>query len=504
MKNHRCWTERGPWRPRLGLLCCLIVAAATASPPAGALIEKSENTPARIEQITSGLLETTRLQAAHRLEKLKVRSVPSLRSLLEEVSQTKIYLADQNATPPSHARGFEVSPDGRFVYVQTQTEPGASTLFYPPALLLSEEELVRLHIHEALHRALPPSLRQDEPLAEELTRVITGADATHESVLAKTNALVKKKMALSPANPSPEAPGTPAAATEAARIPAVTSGPTAAALNPTASSPPGSASVFRLPQSPARPGGETARLLYDYQLFENPARIEPVFARSLHRLESFFPTLTGNERLEMGLGFSYLETPERSTLGPLRMTLGYRLGTRNFSSLHLWATGTSYALAPKELRMRALARDTASLGLTLRGDSGRIYWENSLALTLPGQNEFQNESLSYRRRQGWLLDAQWAVGGSQRTFFLGARGDLLFSSGAEVEGPDGRTLHRVQSFHLVKLGPELGLNFRNFTWRLHAQRVIGGTSGFNLDDIADILGQGAGQGYVGSALAVRF
>jgi len=72
---------------------------------------------------------------------------------------------------------FHVNLMGK-VYARTFPEPHAATRFFPAAAKLDSEQLQALHIHEALHRALPDSVREDEAVVSEITLAPSATAAT--------------------------------------------------------------------------------------------------------------------------------------------------------------------------------------------------------------------------------------------------------------------------------------------------------------------------------------
>lgn len=151
------------------------------------------------EKVTSGILSNTRQSAVARLEKLDVRRVAHLESLIDDVTKSEIQLEEKNDTntkPFNH--GLEVSADDHYVYAQTAPSASSATRFFPAALQLPEDQLVRLHIHEALHRTLPESIRSNESAVEEITLAICDPKANFESVQGKTIAAIAKYQPLPP------------------------------------------------------------------------------------------------------------------------------------------------------------------------------------------------------------------------------------------------------------------------------------------------------------------
>lgn len=431
------------------------------------------------EKVTSGILETTREKAAKTLKDMGVRQIPHLGNLIDEVERTEIYLVHQNIdmtkqSPKDFDKGQEISPDGKYVYARTFARPYAATRFFPAALMLSEQQLVNLHIHEALHRALPESVREDESVVSEITLALTDPNASFDSAKSITVAAVEKaeeKLA------EKRQAGAAAISTSAFEPPV-----TDRLKNP---------SFFRY-----------SFLVYDKQTRDEDAST-PVLG--MQRLDSFLhPFGRGPNAFGMGLSFSFVKLPDRSYLGPLQISGRYLLATWRSFDVEMYGEHSMYTLSSEELKNLPQARDVTTFGISMRREGEHFYSENFVSYSLPSESEFTVSNTQYKQKFGGLTNASISFGGKYKGFTAGVKGDLLLSQGFEVEAASGTFTQPAERLRIVKFGPELGYNYEALNWKLFAYQIIDGTPGAKLDDVADLMGHGAGQGYAGTSLAIQF
>ncbi len=139
--------------------------------------------------ITKGKIVDARDEAIKVVKRLNTSGVAHLGNLLPELEHSKLYMVDKNiSTERLEELGAFHSGAQKLVYARTIARPYAVTRFFPAALELDQNQLIALHIHEALHRALPESFREDEKVTSEITLAIVTPLATHDQVAA----IVKK------------------------------------------------------------------------------------------------------------------------------------------------------------------------------------------------------------------------------------------------------------------------------------------------------------------------
>ncbi|RYZ73689.1 MAG: hypothetical protein EOP05_09850 [Proteobacteria bacterium] len=142
--------------------------------------------------IKSGPIWDSRKKAVELLERLNVTGVVGLGILIPELKASEMLMVESDARPTVERAGsIEISEDSRQVYARTFAEPYAATRFFPAAAKLSTEQLVALHIHEALHRALPAEIREDENKVAHITLALTSPGASFDRVSSVANLYLK-------------------------------------------------------------------------------------------------------------------------------------------------------------------------------------------------------------------------------------------------------------------------------------------------------------------------
>jgi hypothetical protein len=438
------------------------------------------------EKVTGGILENTREKAAKHLKDMGARQIPYLGTLIDEVERTELYLVHQNINAPKDFdKGLEISPDGKYVYARTFARPYAATRFFPAALMLSEQQLINLHIHEALHRSLPEAVREDESVVSKITLALTDPNASFDSAKSITVATVET--------------ATEKLQASKATAPAALDGPRVG----------GQAIYANYPIEPE----PTERLKrpsffrYAYQAYDLENRNEedstPILG--MHRLDSFLhPFGRGPNAVGMGLSFSFVKLADRSYLGPLQISGRYLLATWRQFDVEIFGEYGMYTLSAEELKNLPQARDTTTFGISMRREGEYFYSENFVSYTLPSESEFEVSNTKYNQKFGGLTNASISLGGKYKAMSLGVKGDLLLSQGYEVAATNGTFKQPADRLRMVKFGPEFALNYDAISWKVFAHQIIDGTPGAKLDDVADLMGHGAGQGYAGSSLTVQF
>lgn len=136
------------------------------------------------KKVESGILIETRADAMARIAKLNAQNVPGLGRLLVEIEKSEIFYVAHDVKPTAESGSDGIERNAQVVFARTFPEPVAPTRFFAGALTLDREQLVALHIHEALHRALPSDLRENESTVSQLTLALSAPDSTHDRVQA--------------------------------------------------------------------------------------------------------------------------------------------------------------------------------------------------------------------------------------------------------------------------------------------------------------------------------
>lgn len=423
----------------------------------------------KLEKVTSGILQTTRIKAIKKLEALNVRSVSKLGNLVDEVKKTDIYLVKDNKVQAhKFDRGFESSKDGKKVYARTFAKPHAATRFFPDSMLLSENQLVALHIHEALHRTLPESVRENEAIVTEITLAISGPDASRDLISQKMASLV------SPAQQYLSSPQRAAMSTRLIEKP-----------------------FTKRIQNPSE-------FTYGFNYFQGTDESDFKEVRSMHVLKSYMHPFGGaNEAIGLGIALSYLNLDDKSYLGPVKLSGRMNLATWRKFDVEAFAEHSMYTLSDEELKDLPLARDVTTLGIAMSREAKNFYVRNYVSISPESDTDEQVGAIKYVHTYGDVWNINIAAGVKYKNFLLGGKGDLLLAKAYTLSGNDGFNFDSGR-YRIVKVGPEVKYQSDNMTLSIFAQRIIDSTPGVNLDYLGDVFGHGAGQGYVGSSFSVTF
>lgn len=442
------------------------------------------------DRVTSGILIETRNKALARLKSLGTGSVEHLGTLIPELEKSEILLVNRNITPKlKEDSGLEGSPDGKFVYARTFAEPHAATRFFPAALMLNEEQLISLHVHEALHRSLPAHVRENEEIVTRITLAITAADASVDRVKQTVASAVGVRGGI---------------VTASANSGALTTGngPVTIIVNGPVDGPVRLQSRSEVPEAP--PIERPSSVTYGFRSFMIPDRNDSMYpVTSLHSLQSFlYPFGTGSRAFGLGLEFTYLQTPEQAYLGPLEISARLRLASIRGFDISAFGRHSLYTTAAGELKNSPLGRDVTTVGVSMRKDTSTYYVENSLAISGQGEAKETIGRIDYTHEYGTVTAAAIRAGGKVGLVQLGGFAEILLSDGYRLRG--GAFNPPAERFRIIGIGPEAALEIDALRFALTARWMIDSTEGVNLDYLGDILGHGVGQGFVGSSLSLRF
>lgn len=423
--------------------------------------------------VTSGILLDTRNEAVALLKKLNVASVEGLGHLIPELERSEMLLLDRNidlsktdATPEAREHALEearaigaVNDKRELVYARTFAEPHAATRFFPAALKLERRQLVALHIHEALHRALPETIRENEKSVSRITLAITSSDTSFDRV----SEVVSKEI------------------------------------------PRGSLRA----DGKAYTGGDRASIVeYGYQSYFRPdtsKSLSPV--SSLHSLKSFTYPFGADARIGLGLELTFVILPERSYLGPVGFSGRYRLGTWQSSDVDLFASLHLNTLSDGEIKNTPMGRDTGTVGVAIRRDEKSFRVDNNLYFTPGSEIKRSDTGTELTHKYGAVLGARISavakIPSTPKTGYeLGGTGEILLANSHEVQG--GTTSTSSGRLRVVSVGPELSYLTGDLKLTLSGRFVIDSTKGASLDEIGDLMGHGVGQGSWGAAVTWQF
>ncbi|MBN8538861.1 MAG: hypothetical protein J0L82_00625 [Deltaproteobacteria bacterium] len=446
-------------------------------------------------EIRSGVLVETRLEAVKKLKALQVSAVEGLGLLIPEVEKAEMYLVGQNidlskteATAEQKSDALEVAQSigavgnqNQLVYARTFAEPHAATRFFPASLLLDRNQLIALHIHEALHRALPAGIRENEKSVSRITLAIAAKDSTFDRV----KSVVAKEM---------KAHGNSVSATGSSKGEGTTTEEQISVL-----------------RSLNRARHNTVE--YSYRSFFMPESTQsaaPISA--LHSLKSFMYPF-GSSRNDQagafgfGLEFTYVGLTERWYLGPVGLSTRLRIAEWNDFEVQLFSALHLNTLSAGEIKDIPVGRDTGTFGVAVRREDELVRIENQIYF-VPGSEAQQTVGgASYTHRYGSSLAVRFSALGKfpstpKKSFELGGMAEVLLSGPYEVTGAG--TTSKTDRIRVVSVGPEFGYRVGDFRFSLNGRFVVDSTRDVSLDQLGDLLGQGVGQGSVGAAAAWNF
>lgn len=424
----------------------------------------------KTQKVNSGILISTRDQAIDLLNKLNVRGITHLGNLIDEVQKADIYLVqDPIKNPKKFDQGMEVSEDGQNVYARTFASPYSPVRFFPPALLLSQEQLVRLHIHEGLHRSLPKSVNENESIVSEITLLLTAPNANRDQISNRISQIIPEpndQVTLNNIN----------------------------ILNTVVESP--YTENIRTP----------SKFTYEYISYfsqEKDQYLLPLL--SMNRIRNYMHPFGGkNEAIGVGLGFSYLSLMNDAYMGPLELSGRMKVATWKKFDFELWGELALYTLSDEELKTLPQVRDTFTTGLSMRKDEDFFYTENFISITAESKKINRITSTEYTYKYAPIIDARVSAGARYERFFFGGVADFILTESVSVIDDEQNQITRPERVRIVKAGAEIGYRYKQLSARIYGQKVLNSTKGYNLTDLSSLVAHGSGQGFAGTELSYHF
>ncbi len=416
------------------------------------------------EPITKGIIFETREKAIANLKALNIHGIAGLGLLIPELEHNQLLMTKSDVNPMSSEGYWESSDDRKTVYARTFAEPHAPTRFFPAALKLNRDQLIALHTHEALHRALPADIRENEEKVAILTMAITSPSATFDRV---------NQIAMS-VTQLPEG-----------RVTAATT--TATSVQTSVELPPAHKSQVKLEHTSASeyfreaPVSNIEKVSFAFSpvdtiaLWKKP--VEP-------RITTEGILLYDSEEAGYHIGPLTLNAKAPAMISP-----GFSIGPMVQFSLKSIEHDSKYY---------QMERDVYTVGGIVETESLRSYQRTALTYTLPGtyQPQIYYDSQGHVYNQDKLpVGAVWSMiyhgGAKVRRFTLGGIAELHHSTG----------LAYSDAFTVIRGGPELKFSYRRLT--VGASGIIMLNRGYStLTDLGDLAGHGTGKHSANLSLAV--
>lgn len=447
----------------------------------------------RLTNITSGPIWEARQGAVEAVRRLNVAGVPGLGQLIPEINKTDLLMASEDVHPTVEPSGsLEVSHDRRHVYARTFPEPNADTRFFPAAQGLSTDQLVALHIHEALHRALPRDVRENENVVMHITMAITSPGASFDRVRQVASLYV----------PS-----------EAGTSKTVVSSPTSvltkriSVARSEAVMPPRSHSEFGVQfdqytggKEVLMPGLEFKTSLGGFRPL-GPVAVEPVFHARVKVLEG--------QRSNSVIGPTSFELAGRMMVGGSEEMGPFAVVKEDGA---VWAPFIRFSAKSLEGSSRPVPsdRDVLSIGVYYQVEDPRFYLDSSIFYSLPSNTNVTSGLGQLSTEFGPILSLSARWGAKVGRWQLGAASDLHASEGktwteddpyANWDGTGQRS--RIGPTRILTGGPEATYKYRNIKLKFYGKWMLNSPQS-NLDDLGDIVDRGSGRGGVGTMASFDF
>lgn len=428
------------------------------------------------KKLNEGPIVEARKEAIELLSRLNTAGIANLGTLVPEVATADLYMTqkDSHASLSADQGAFHSDMRG-LVFARTFAQPHAATRFFPIAERLDRAQLVSLHIHEALHRALPASVRENEATVSSITLAITSPQANHDEISLTIAQLV------------PE---------EAKILNATGAGSTSGSANTMV------ADKYPIPEH-ARVN-QPSVFGYTYTQFNtDPAHPQSYPINRMHTLQSYLYPF-GSDRVPLGVGIeaSMLNSDQGSQMGPLGLSARLRLWSGRGFDVAAFAQTSLNMLSADELKNSAFGRDLGTVGLSMRKDLKILFVENFLSYSFAGTSLRQIGAVSYRYNYGGVVGASSHVGVGISKLKLGGYAEVLLANDYGIAG--GAFSQDFGRFRIVSGGPEVAWVDKDFSIGVKGKFLLDSTKDANFDFLGDLMGQGVAQGSLAGNLSVYF
>jgi len=445
-----------------------------------------------LKMLKEGPIVETRAIAVARIKALNVAGIPGLGLLIPELERTDLMMAQEDAHPTGEAEGtMEIAPDRGVVYARTFAEPYAVTRFFPAAKKLSTEQLIALHVHEALHRSLPPNIRENEDIVMHLTMALTSPGSSFDRVRQVARLYVKTDAA-------------PTAATDfdGRREISITS---------------------QMPlQRRELPRRSRSKIGYQYESFSSDYST-PEGISNWHGLE-FLGSLGGYHHVGSLAIEPVFRARAKSTtgytenllhFGPSAFDLMGRIAAEDGSvtAPYVRFSAKSFdSFDPYEERFRRWRdRDIWTIGLSHQRRSRLGYLESDLFYSLPSESRSRYLNIKYqsilslRTHAGWQL-RKLRVGGvgevhASQGMTAVVKTDSRYGDGYVMPGVEYKG--KTEPFRLLVAGPEIGFAGDRIQATAYAKVIMNSTL-TNLTHLGDVMDRGKGYSSYGVSMSAQF
>lgn len=405
--------------------------------------------------VAKGKLIETKQLALKLLNRLNTQGIIGLGNLIPEVENAKIYITKKNINSQKleELGAFHSGPEG-FVYARTFPRSYAPTRFFPVALSLSNNQLMALHIHEALHRALPKSVNENETVITKITLAIISPEQSSDSI----QAVVKEEI------PDLFKPATPEVAIN---------------KNSKLKRP----SLIDLAYSQ---WSATSRK-------KTPSSQLPLH-HSFDMGIQFYPFGTEKTATGFGINTSYLHTKRSENyLGPLELVVRNLFWTDKGYDLEVKAGAQFMSASNSKVINSVYGRDAILFGIDIR--QVRDFYKFNVGLDVMGHDKYNRalEGVSREYKVGSLLDLNGNILFLWKDFEFGGHGSLL-SLGALRVRENNTTLLDKDRDQYVSAGPDLKYRLNeDIALKIKGDYLFNSNNSDAENHVRDLFGNGLGQ-----------
>lgn len=434
------------------LILCLLLQFSFAS-YAGPTIVGNGDDGSDLENYKA--LKSKKILLAHQealniLKRLNVQGINHLGNLIPELENTKMYMVENNisAERMQELGAFHSGPS-KFIYARTIARPYAATRFFPAAESLDSNQLIALHIHEALHRALPEAFREDEKVVSEITLAIVSPLSSHDQVKEITSKRIDHYTGQFKGHFKDHD----------SYLSLKTKGVIGTDKTGTFS-----------PQTNA------------YQLSNR-----------------LYPFDNKWSLIGLGVDLSYAKNERRTTLGTLGLFASVDLFTLRGFDLSFFAKWNRALSDSNELTNYMISRDSFLTGIIFKKQKGSLYSENLISYTWQRDDDRTLDNQSYRFEIGSITNLKSQLLYKKNNKFYGGFIDLNL-----VGATDVKVAAKTSRSSVLAIGPRFEHHFDELSYALYYQHVIDSQSKGTTVSINDqLIGLGS-RNHMGISLKYKF
>lgn len=420
-------------------------------------------------ELSDGKIFAARKAALEQLKNLNTPGILGLGNLMAELKSSELFMAQKDvmAELPSDQGSFHSNMGGN-VFARTEAESLASTRFFPIAESLDEKQLIALHIHEALHRALHASIREDESIVAQITLALTSPNSNFD--------FVQRKMEKIYRDAHIKAPDTALAIATSTQ---------------------------------AEPEGrykEPSRVSYEFREFLGSKQTSFDSAQRMHLIESkMYAFGSDNHPLGLSMELSAVQIDEEYLFGPLGIGAQMKAWSSRKFDVDFWAKISLQMLSNEELKKSPLGRDIFQTGVLFSKSTDHMFFENRWGLILGGNARQQIGSVTYEYQYGTVVNTGLAVGGQLGGMRLGAFIDLYLGDKFGITSVENESFNeQFGRYRIVSAGPEVSFRMKNLEAFAKANFLLNQSDEADFNYVGDLLGPGVAGGHWSAGLSFYF